>query len=280
MENRDLSIVIPFQYGGSKWENNELRYTLRSLSSNLNFNYDITIYSDKPIDWLKNVRVEVVDRYYPKQALKKFNNIPHYENFYDTLNKLRVISNDVELCEDILYVYDDILLMKPQNLEQVKVLYAGSRFEANKEYWLNPGNNKWKNTIFNSIRKARGFGEVFIYETHLPRHYQKSKIKEMFKMFPIDQMDIPYAPATLYFNMFYNKPNKVYAEIDAKDNDVKAGFYGPAGMAGDSFLSKTKEEVESAVVGKTWINYSDAGLTDHLKEFIQKQYPKKCKYER
>lgn len=136
MENRDLSIVIPFQYGGSKWENNELRYTLRSLSSNLNFNYDITIYSDKPIDWLKNVRVEVVDRYYPKQALKKFNNIPHYENFYDTLNKLRVISNDVELCEDILYVYDDILLMKPQNLEQVKVLYAGSRFEANKEYWL------------------------------------------------------------------------------------------------------------------------------------------------
>lgn len=278
MENRDLSIVIP--YGGSCiWFDNELRHVLRSISKNFNFNYDITIYSDKKLDFLKDVNVVKIDRYYPDNALRAFNGIKHYENFYDTLNKLKIASESEELSENILWMYDDLLLLKELDLDAINVLYAGGKFDDNREYWMNPGKNKWKNTIFQAIKRARGYGEVYLYETHLPRLYKKSKLREMFKMFPIDQMTIPYAPATLYFNLFHNKPDEIYVKQGDVDNKVKAGFYGPSGNLCDSFPSQTLEQIEEHTANKIWVNYSDAGLTNELRDWITKKFPKKCKYE-
>ena len=218
----DYNIVIPYTTVGSKWEENELRHTLRSIEENCKFDYDITIYSDNKIDWIKNVNVKIIERYYPEKALKTFDGVKHYEQFYDTLNKLRLISQDDDLGENVLYFYDDILLMKEQDKDQIKTTYAGGRYADKPEYWNNPRGNKWRNTIHQAIDRARGFGEVFLYETHLPRFYNKSKLRKMFKMFPIDQMDIPYAPATLYFNMFYDKPDYLFEfDKDTTNNPIK-----------------------------------------------------------
>ncbi|MCK5017016.1 MAG: hypothetical protein KAS32_08085 [Candidatus Peribacteraceae bacterium] len=276
----DYSILIPLNKG-SKWSENELRYTLRSIDKYFDFDYDITIYSDHKIDWLKNVNLTIVPRYYPDKPLRTFGGTKHYENYYDTLNKVKLASLSDDLNENILYVYDDILLLKTQDKEQIKTLYAGGRYMDKQEYWNNPRGNKWRNTIFQAIDRARGYGEVFLYETHLPRYYEKSKLREMFKMFPIDQMDIPYAMATLYYNMFYSKPDMLYLlNKETMDNPIKAGFYGSGNNLCDVFPSKTMEQIEKHTIDKLWVSYNDAGLTDALKKWIQTRYKKKCKFEK
>lgn len=275
-----ISVMIPLG-SGSKWNDNELRYTLRSIDTNFDFEYDVTIYSDHKIDWIQNATVTQVPRYYPDYAKKYFSGVLHYENYYDTLNKLKTASLSEDLSEEVLYVYDDILCLKKQNIDEIRKVYAGGMYKDNPNYWMNPKRNKWRNTIAQAIERARGFGEVYLYETHLPRLYHKSKLKEMFKLFPLENMEIPYAPATLYFNMFYNKPDYNYkVSKESLDNDIKAGFYGTPNTLCDTFPSKLPKQIELAVRNKIWVNYNDAGLTEPMKEWIQKRFPNKSKFEK
>jgi hypothetical protein len=276
-----ISVLIPLGTG-SKIDNWELRHTLRSMEQNFDFEYTVTIYSETPIDWVQNVTVTQIPRFYPEHLLKRWDGTKHYENYYDTLNKLFVASSDSTLDEEVLYVYDDVLLLQKQDYKQIKKVYAGGMYKDNPNYWLNPRGNKWRNTIFQAIDRAKGYGEVYLYETHLPRVYHKSKLAEMFKTFPIKSLEIPYAPATLYFNMFYDKPDMNFKPVDKTvlNNDIKAGFYGTPNTICDCFPSKHMAQVMNAVQGKIWVNYNDSGLSEPLKQWIQKQFPNKSRYEK
>lgn len=276
-----ISVLIPLGVGSVK-DNWELRHTLRSIEENFDFDYTITLYSQEPIDWLQNVNIRIVPRVYPEHLINRWDGgKKHYENYYDTLNKLILASNDESLSEDILYVYDDVLLLKKQDLSQIKKLYAGGMVKDNPNYWSKPRGNKWMNTILQAIERAKEYGEVYLYETHLPRTYNKTKLREMFKKYPIKSLDIPYAPATLYFNMFYDKPDEVYKKNKGDlNNSVKAGFYGTPNTACDLFLSKRMDQVLQAVNDKIWVNYNDNGLQPPLVEWIEKRFPNKSRYER
>lgn len=278
-----ISVLIPYTTKNPRWEHNELRYCLRSIAKNFDFDYDITIFTDGDIPWVKNVTVNRIDRYYPPGIAERFyNGTKHYENFFDVLNKLKLASESNDLQEEILWVYDDVLLAQKQSMEEIKLLYAGDSVNRRKEYWMNPKGNKWKRTIFKALELAQQFGECYLYETHLPRCYTKTNLKKMFKQFPIES-EIPYAPSTLYFNMFYGKPDYIYRDAnidDQMDNPIKAGFYGDGGGLCDTFPSRTDEQVARHTQNKIWINYNEAGMTEPLKNWIKKQFPKKCKYEK
>lgn len=277
----ELSIVIPFYKNGSKWDCRELVYALRSLDKNLKFKFDVTIYSDEPLPFLKNVRVVEVPRFYPQRALKTFDGTKHYENYYDTLNKIRTASYDDELSENILYAYDDILLLQKQDIEQITTVYGGGTYRHRQFYWDNP-KRKWTRTISETIKHSKAYGEVYLYETHLPRYFNRKKLQDMFKKYPIDNMDIPYSPSTLYYNMYYNKPDVMYRDEnnpEQMDNPIKAGFYGQDFSLCDCFPSKTVDQIKKHTEGKIWVNYADNGLTPAMQEWIKKTFPKKCKFE-
>lgn len=279
-----ISILIPYTTKNPQWEHNELRYCLRSLAKNLDFEYDVTIFTDGDIPFLRNVNIVKVDRYYPPGLAERlFNGTKHYEQFYDVLNKLKLASESNDLQEEILWVYDDVLLLKKQSYDEIKTVYAGDSVNRKKDYWLNPKGNKWKRTIFRAIDIAKNYGDVYLYETHLPRYYTKTNLQKMFKLFPVEKQEVPYAPSTTYFNMFYNKPDYLYRDPkidDQIDNPIKAGFYGGGGGLCDMFPSRTDEQVEKHTQNKLWINYNESGMTDALKNWIKKQFPKRCKYEK
>ena len=279
-----FSVVIPYHNDGSKWEHDgELRYMLRSIDENFDFDYDVTIFARKNIPWIQNAKVLNIERYYPPHIMEKMKwKKPHYENFFDTINKIKLASQMDDLQENILYTYDDVILLKKQSEEQIRTVYGSSKLtDKNIHFWMNPGKNKWKNTIFQAIDRAKGFGQVYLYETHLPRYFTKSNLRQMFKIFPIDKVDIPYAPSTLYYNMFYDKPDYLYMESDeAVDNKIKAGFYQQDYHLCDSFSSLDMESVEKAVKDKIWLNYNDRGLTEHLKKWIYTRFTKKSRFEK
>jgi hypothetical protein len=280
-----ITLLIPFQHNGSTWDNNELRYMLRSLEDRgVDFEYDIKLYADKAPDWLKNVNVDIVDRYYPEFVFNSYGRIKkYYENFFDTLNKLKRASNDDEVSEDFIYAYDDIILLRKLTLDIVNTPVA--HHEELPEYYGERSRSKWGRTINEAIIRAMSFKEcVYLYETHIPRMFNKAKLREMFKMFSFDKLLVPYAPSTLYFNLYYDNP-----VVMSEHNDIKAGFYGnDFGLTG-SYDAGTLLKIEDAIKGKVWINYRDSGLNQPspsggkkgmLKKWIVDNFTKKSRYEK
>ena len=96
----------------------------------------------------------------------------------------------------------------------------------------------------------------------------------MFKRFVPEKNYIPYAPSTVYYNMFYKKPDHNYIE----NNYVKAAFYGGT-MQNESANSKSIKEIDDATKAKLWCNYNNRGLTGTLKMWIERKFPVASKFE-
>lgn len=269
------TFIIPLGLG-STWENNELRYTLRSLEKYCQFDFDVVLYTTKKIDWL-SCRQVIVKRTYPKELFEFFNYQKHYENYYDVINKLRTAMDDPLIPEEFVFIYDDMLLLGDLYLNDLRTIYAGAEYKNNPKLYDDP-KTKWMRTINASLKALKSNGRpLFLYETHLPRCFHKSKLKQMFNKFVPENNKIPYAISTLYYNMFYDKPDINYYE----KNEVKAGFYGEViKNTPDMFKSKSNQDINNAVKDKIWVNYNVAGLSGTLKLWIEKSYDTKSKYEK
>lgn len=270
---KKATFVVPLGKG-SGWENNELRYMIRSLEAHCQFDFDIVLFCTEKIEWLDCKQI-IVDRTYPLKVKSHFAGKEHYECYYDVLNKLRVMIEHEDVPEEFFYIYDDILLLEDLYLADMRKIYAGNHYDRNPIFFDNP-KNKWTRTLHAALQlcKDNSF-PMYIYETHLPRYYKKSYLREMFKRFVPENNYIPYAPSTVYYNMFYKKPDHNYID----NNYVKAAFYGGT-IKNESSNSKSTKEIEDAVNNKLWCNYNNAGLTGTLKMWIECKFSTPSKFEK
>jgi hypothetical protein len=95
------TIAVPLGKG-TTWENNELRYMLRSLDKYLQFDFDVVVFCSQKVDWL-NCKQVIVSRTYPKESLDYFQGIRHYENYYDVFHKLQVAIQDEDVTEEFFF---------------------------------------------------------------------------------------------------------------------------------------------------------------------------------
>jgi len=296
-----MKILIPLGNGSCWGNNNELRYMLRSIEQNLKGSYEIEIYGDAP-EWLTNVTVVKTERYYPewlKEENAKNKRGLDYENFFDTLNKVKMFYEVNE--GDFLYMYDDVLVIKEISIEDIQ--NTPLEFEEPEFYHIRK-HEKHGRTINTSVEllalKHRGgfynyllsnnikfdvYDRILNYETHLPRKYNIKKLKLLIDYFNFTELKIPYALATLYFNYYPEDAGDSSFEPIKK---IKAGFYGTDENVA-SYLSGSLQEIEAATKDKIFVNYNDMGLncmaTDlsgkqYLKEWIMKRFPNKSKFEK
>lgn len=276
-----MNILIPLG-SGSTWQNNELRYLLRSLDQNLKGDYEIHVYGNQVPDWLTNVTVVDIERYYPQQLIEINNGKLDYENFFDTLNKVKQFS--FRNTGDFLYCYDDVLLIKELNINDIKNVPLEVEYPKNFKIRNFDKHGKTINAAISLLRNNRISDPLYNYEIHIPRVYNCSKLSNLLEVYDFSQWRIPYALATFYFN--------IYPEEAIQDTEIvyslKAGFYFDDESRG-SYMSNSLAKIEQAIEGKTWINYNDMGLnvmaTDgtakqYLKEWIINRFPNKSKYEK
>jgi hypothetical protein len=275
-----ITFVIPLG-GGSNWENNELKILLRSIDTNFNKNIprNIVILSNqKQPEWLTNVEWVHVERYYPGNALKHFNGTMHFENYYDTLNKIRLCYELESVSEDFVYLYDDNVLNEYSTFNDINIRVSMYDISNHLERYMN-NRSKWNATVKESISILRAEGKpIYDYESHLPVVFNKSKIKELFKRFKLDNLLIPFAPKTLYFNLYFDTPD-VNLEFDT--NYYKAGFYNTNFNDVASYNCSSTSSIETSVMNKMWINYNDNALNfEVFKEYLFNRFPTTSKYEK
>lgn len=266
-----IDFLIPLG-GGTKWDNNELRYALRSLDENIKFEWRpivVGMAEHRP-EWYIGIYV-VVDR--PVTNVK-------FENYRDTLNKLRWYANNHE--GEFVYTYDDTCLLKP--VYDVHYI-VNMPLECERSEYKQIRTSKHGRTITKSMEILERIVPedmvLYIYETHLPRRYDCKLLRELFSKFDPDGYEPPYAPATLYFN--YYQPD-TYIPIEV-DNPWKAGFYGEDEGEGNA-LSNNVQRIEQAVQDKMYVNYNNFGLqmkdnhdNEPLKTWLRDRWPDKSKFE-
>ena len=194
-----MKILIPLGTG-SDWQNNELRYCLRSIEQNLKGSYEIEIYGDAP-EWITNVTVVKTERYYPewlKEENAKNKIGLDYENFFDTLNKVKTFSEANE--GNFLYMYDDVLVIKEINIEDIKNIPNEVHLPIHYHIRKHDKHGKTINAAIDILRK-HCTSVIYNYETHLPRFYNCYKLQQLINIYDFTQMVFPYSLATLYFNL-------------------------------------------------------------------------------
>jgi hypothetical protein len=275
-----MTIAIPL-HKESEWAGHqELKYFLRSLDKHLKIPYNVKLYYNVFPDWLnpESLNSQQVERQYPKKALKYWKGKKQYENYFDTLNKLRIVSMDDEVDEDVLWCYDDqILLQDVYSFADISQWVAVKNYYEYKQTYDRRG-NKWGRTVMKAFDLLVDQGRpLYDYETHLPRMFEKSRLKEMFETYPVSQQIIPYAPSTLYGNLYYDEP--LY--IMDKKNEIKLGLYGEAKRKQPgSFEPKTIDQIDNMKEDKLWMNYNDLGTRiSPIFEWMKKEFPQKSQFE-
>lgn len=229
-ELKDIVYVVG---SGSKWQNNELRYSLRSLQHFAHRN--VVIVGEKP-DWLQNViHIDVPDM---------FANV-HGGKYKNVMKKTIAACEDERVSESFVLMNDDFFFL--QDCDEIKPYTIGSLDDQIAKYKSN-NRNQYGNALLRTKRilKNNGIDDPKSYAVHYPIVYEKAKFLEMTQKF--DWLEKPCSWRTIYGNLYaigeiFRKDPKVNNEDDLEE------FIDTEGM---DFLS-TSDSVVLLPVFQKWL---------------------------
>lgn len=145
---------------GSEWDNNELRYSLRSIEKYLSGYDKVFIVGECP-DWLTNV-IHI-----------PFNESGHASK--NILDKILLACNDERVSNDFMFFNDDFFLIAPVKTNGYPFFFQNQLPKENK----NPDNYYYEYLVNTHAElKKRGL-PVFNFDVHHPIIYNKQKFKEI-----------------------------------------------------------------------------------------------------
>lgn len=249
-------VYYPYLQSQKKWE--ELRYSLRSLEKFfMEENYEVWIVGDLP-EWAVNVR-----------------HIPHVKNerlvdsaTCDAISKLSTYIHHPDTPEEFIRMYDDIYLIGPRTLEEMKVTRYLFTYEEVKNRRFTSGCQAWRDDVKYSVEGAKEKGYAGIMtETHCPEVFEKTKMRDVFEIF--NPFDNRLLTSTLYYNVY------PYPRMLKDRKTERALFYGFEHDFGYATCN-----IKEAVQGKYYLNHNNAGLDTTLMGWIEKSFPVKSRWER
>lgn len=236
-----MDILIPLGTG-SNWQNNEIKYCLRSIEKNLIDLDRVFIIGYLP-DFINKDKVVYINYDDPFKHNKDANIIRKV---------LKAI--DLGISNNFIRISDDQLFLKPIKSKDIIPLY---KFEFNNYDWtkLNNWRRRLKNTY--EILKLEN-KSTFNFDSHIPVVYNGYCFKDVFNKYIWSQENGGYTINSLYFNNINcNKVKLVNEKI--------------------CFEKENNEEIK--LNGEQYLGYNNKGLSIQLKEKIENLFSEKSKYE-
>lgn len=153
-----VDIVIPLGTG-SKWQDNEIRYALRSIEKYLRSYGNIFIIG-RERKWLKDVLfIEAQENYTEKQL--------------SIFNKLLKAAKDERVSETFCYWHDDHCLLRELEVREIKNWCSGTL-----DRLMVVTKGSYQRTVINSNRylKQKGYGNRH-FDIHVPMLMEKEKVR-------------------------------------------------------------------------------------------------------
>lgn len=234
------SIIIPLG-SGSRNNDLELRYCLRSIEKYLSGYGDIFIIGERP-DWLQNVIHIPLDEGFAPQSYEKERNI---------FNKIMAVCKDERVTDDFLFMNDDHYLLKEYEAGKFPYYYHGRLSEKRTV-------TDYKKTVKNT---SEFIGDVAYFDIHCPILYNKRKFGWL--SFPDWNKHFGYCIKTLY--LAYNSLSQFNTEEYA---DLKISE------------PLTSSQIREQLTGRAWFSIGDKAFNGEIVDVLQDLYPLKSKYER
>jgi len=177
----------PFSYYAKSGLWNEIEYSIKSVRQ----------YYPGAVCWVVGDDPGFDVRHIPSNRIETHqSNVPID---MDVIKKFRAIF-DSEIGDDFILMYDDIFLLQPLTREDFDITYGRCKVEDVETYqrpWSRSYRMLWQKT-YRVIKEITD--EVYDWETHLPRLYNKGKLKQVLDAYCCDT--IPYIATSLYAAQF------------------------------------------------------------------------------
>lgn len=180
--------VWPYWHGGAIGD--EIRFSVRSVETFFEGKTTCTIIGDKP-PWF-------FGHYIPQKRVSR--NTPN-RPFRDMLSKVKTMAEHKEISDNFIWMMDDIYLIKPCSLDDLKVPRAIE--------WKKSEKNSWQRRKTFTMKALESLGRTtYDYATHLPHWVEKNKLFQIFQEFNLDENTMLWE--ILYCNTFREEPKKTY----------------------------------------------------------------------
>jgi uncharacterized HAD superfamily protein/hypoxanthine phosphoribosyltransferase len=239
-----VDVVYPLGTG-SRWGDNELRYSLRSLEKFFPNLGRVFIVGHKPA-WLTGViHIPFADSFRKNKDANLIAKV------------LAACEHPAELTKKFLRLSDDQLFLKTVRFEEMTPLHLGDLAGRDEKYFSGSWKKKLKAT--RDHLQANGFGAIH-FDAHAPAPYDRESFTRVMGEHP--WRETPMTIGTLYFNT---------ARIPGRRNTgQKATLEHPVNDI---------EAIRARLADASFLGYSDAGLTPALKKFLVEAFPEPSKFE-
>lgn len=233
-----MDIIIPLG-PQTRWQDNELRFALRSIEKYLTGYRDIYIVGKKR-DWLTGVRYldgeEAINTEVKQRCIFK---------------KILTAAKTDEVSEKFIKWHDDHYLLKPLDVSEIKNWYYGDlKMLAKKAEGI------YHRVVVNSHKylKDKGWTD-FNFDIHVPIVFEKSKFTQLEN----ENWNQEHIIKSLYCNKFGVEKEEM--------QDVKFG------------RPFRDSEIRSVINGRMFFSISENGTNGAIKQVLQELYPDSSKYE-
>lgn len=241
-ESNSIDAVYPLGTG-SRWQDNELRYSLRSLEKNFPEIGRVFIVGQKPA-WLQNVtHIPLPDKYRQNKDA-------------NLIAKVLAACN-AGVSVKFLRISDDEFFLRPIRYAEMAPLHHGD-LNRHSDSWFA---GKWKSHLRNTRDRLRAANcSAYHFDVHCPNAYRRETFQAVMAAHP--WATVPMTINTLYYNA---------AGIAGKPAEREKATFERAVKNDSEILDRMRDAV--------YFNVNDRGLTDAMKNVLQKMYPEPSRFE-
>lgn len=232
---------------GSGWGDNELRYSLRSLSTYMSDLGTVYVVGHRP-RWLDGV----VHLPWPDRHRCKERNI---------MEKLAYACGHPDLSKQFLHIHDDHFMLSPGAGITVPYWHAGPLDKLAEHMKRKSPGNHWGDAVANTYKALSAAGHsIHNFDIHYPMLFDKTEYPRVMDLYNWKTEPRGYVVKSLYANTL--------GLLGKLTNDLKV----------DKRL--TNAEIVDRLSGRPWFSLGNGGLTGNFKQLLAALYPQASPYEK
>lgn len=242
------SIDVVYVLGsGSNWNNNEIRFSLRSI--------------DRYLTGVRNVYVIGAAEPWFKNVI----HIPHPDELQNNadgsiIRKVLRACLIPELSQKFLFINDDHIILRRMNASSIKPYHKGDMSDFDTSYFRT--GNSWRLRLENTFFTLRGMKlSTYHFDCHTPIVFDKSIFPEVMNKFNYS------SPPGLTMKSLYG--NMVHSKNGVLLNGAKRTI----------FQHYNVEQITARVKNAKMMSFNDEGLNPALRQFLYTSFPEMSKYE-
>ena len=234
---------------GSRWGDNEIRYSLRSVQKNLGGAGKIVIVGQLP-EFIQNIiHIEAKDIFNPGGNADG-----------NIITKVLAACRDKRVSENFLLMADDCMILKPVRAKKIPFFHKGNMAEFNEPGYFK--HNIWRQRLgcTRDVLLQRGLTS-YHFDCHRPMIINKKSFCRIMAKYDYAS-GIGFCIKSLYANTAGVTPVRV------------------KNMRYTIFKNYTVDEINDRLGEHTFLSVNDSGLTETMKKWIVKKFHEKSKYEK